>query len=219
MVTTDRSGQETPGSQARRTQAERRASSERRLLNAAAKLIGERGTTAVSFADIAREAGCSHGLPSYLFGSKTNLMLALVDNTLDLFRRQVLEPAVTDAGGEPGLDAVLSAIGAFLRSLRDPWAHTRALYVLIGEWQGAPDELKTALAEHHEAARELIRTSIQASQERGEVRADADADAAAVAILGALRGIGLQALMEPSAIDVDAVTRFVTDGTRRLLQA
>ena len=65
-----------------RTQAERRASSERRLLDAAAKVIAERGTTSVSFADIAREAGCSHGLPGYLFGSKTDLLLALVEDVL-----------------------------------------------------------------------------------------------------------------------------------------
>jgi aminoglycoside phosphotransferase (APT) family kinase protein len=40
----------------------------------------------VSFADIAREAGCSHGLPGYLFGSKTDLLLALVDDVLREFR-------------------------------------------------------------------------------------------------------------------------------------
>ncbi|HEY8545332.1 MAG TPA: helix-turn-helix domain-containing protein, partial [Acidimicrobiales bacterium] len=96
-----------------RTQAERRASSERKLLDAAAKVIAERGTSSVSFADIAREAGCSHGLPGYLFGSKTDLLLALVDDVLREFR-VLVEPAV---GRQRGLPALLATCRVFLESL------------------------------------------------------------------------------------------------------
>src|SRR5262245_53752766 len=93
-----------------RTQAERRATSEQKLLEATARVVARRGNTGVSFADIAREAGCSHGLPGYLFGSKTDLLLALVEDSLVRFRDELAAPAV---GGERGLRALLGMQEAY----------------------------------------------------------------------------------------------------------
>ncbi|HEY4397025.1 MAG TPA: hypothetical protein VGO28_05085, partial [Acidimicrobiia bacterium] len=45
----------------RRTQAERRATSEGRLLEAATTLVATRGTARASLTDIAATAGCSRG--------------------------------------------------------------------------------------------------------------------------------------------------------------
>ena len=186
-----------------RTQAERRATSERRLLDAAAKVIAERGTTSVSFADIAREAGCSHGLPGYLFGSKTDLLLALVDDVLREFRVVLVKPAV---GESRGLPALLVMMRVFLESLERPWPYTRAVYVMIGEAAGAPPELQAALNTHQDAARQLIVDAIHDGIELGQVRPDADPEAQAVILFGLLRGIGLQSLMDPGSVDVKAVT-------------
>jgi AcrR family transcriptional regulator len=189
-----------------RTQAERRATSERRLLDAAAKVIAERGTTSVSFADIAREAGCSHGLPGYLFGSKTDLLLALVDDVLREFRVVLVNPAV---GENRGLPALLVMLRVFLESLERPWPYTRAVYVMIGEAAGAPPELQAALNIHQDAARQLIVDAIHDGIELGQVRPDADPEAQAVILFGLLRGIGLQSLMDPGSMDVKAVTNEV----------
>lgn len=189
-----------------RTQAERRATSERRLLDAAAKVIAERGTTSVSFADIAREAGCSHGLPGYLFGSKTDLLLALVDDVLREFRVVLVKPAV---GESRGLPALLVMMRVFLESLERPWPYTRAVYVMIGEAAGAPPELQAALNTHQDAARQLIVDAIHDGIELGQVRPDADPEAQAVILFGLLRGIGLQSLMDPGSVDVKAVTNEV----------
>ena len=189
-----------------RTQAERRATSERRLLDAAAKVIAERGTTSVSFADIARETGCSHGLPGYLFGSKTDLLLALVDDVLREFRVVLVKPAV---GESRGLPALLVMMRVFLESLERPWPYTRAVYVMIGEAAGAPPELQAALNTHQDAARQLIVDAIHDGIELGQVRPDADPEAQAVILFGLLRGIGLQSLMDPGSVDVKAVTNEV----------
>ena len=198
-----------------RTQAERRASSERRLLDAAAKVIAQRGTTSVSFADIAREAGCSHGLPGYLFGSKTDLLLALVDDVLKEFRI-LADPAV---GGGKGLSALLATVRVFLESLDRPYPYTRAIYVMIGEAAGAPPELQKAINAHQDAARQLIVASLTEGIERGEVRPDVDPVAQAVVIFGILRGVGLQSLMDPASVDVEAVTAEVLGSLERALAA
>jgi AcrR family transcriptional regulator len=186
-----------------RTQAERRATSERRLLDAAAKVIAERGTTSVSFADIAREAGCSHGLPGYLFGSKTDLLLALVDDVLREFRVVLVNPAVGESRGLPALQVMMRV---FLESLERPWPYTRAVYVMIGEAAGLPPELQSALNTHQDAARQLIVDAIHDGIELGQVRPDVDPAAQAVILFGLLRGIGLQSLMDPGSVDVKAVT-------------
>jgi AcrR family transcriptional regulator len=198
-----------------RTQAERRAISERRLLDAAAKVIAQRGTTGVSFADIAREAGCSHGLPGYLFGSKTDLLLALVDDVLKEFQLLV-EPAV---GDRKGLPALLATLRVFLESLDHPYPYTRAVYVMIGEAAGAPPELQKALNAHQEAARRLIVDAIAEGIELGQIRPDVDPAAQSVVVFGILRGVGLQSLMDPASVDVEAVTAAALSSLERALAA
>ena len=63
----------------RRTQAERRDESERRLLRAAAELLVERGVKAATFENIAQRAGYSRGLVTERFGSKQGLIEALIE--------------------------------------------------------------------------------------------------------------------------------------------
>ena len=61
----------TPAARARpRTQAERTALSDRRMLEAAIRLIIERGTAGTTLREIGERAGYSRGLASYRFGNK-----------------------------------------------------------------------------------------------------------------------------------------------------
>ena len=60
----------------RRTQAERRAESDEKLLLAAASLIAEEGFNAATFEKIGARAGYSRGLASQRFGSKDGLIEA-----------------------------------------------------------------------------------------------------------------------------------------------
>ncbi|MGH9210830.1 MAG: TetR/AcrR family transcriptional regulator [Acidimicrobiales bacterium] len=197
-----------------RTQAERRATSQRRLLDAAARVVADRGTTSVSFAEIAKAAGCSHGLPGYLFGSKTEMLLALLDEALARFRDEVVPASMRDARG---LDALLGWLDVYIGSLDRPLPYTRAIYVMIGEDGAAPAELRRALNAHHDAVRALIRSALVDGVERGEVRPDVDGDAAATALFGMLRGIGTLVLLDPESVDVKALRLEVLASTRRAL--
>lgn len=196
-----------------RTQAERRASSERRLLDATAKVIAERGTSSVSFADIAKVAGCSHGLPGYLFGSKVDLLLALVDDVTKALRAQVLDPVVE----QRGLGAVLSAVRRFLESLARPTAYTRAMYVLLGEAPGAPTDLQEALRVYQDGVRQMFQRMVAEGIERGEVRPDVDPAAQAVILLALCRGIGQQVVLDPGTTDLEAVVADAVAAVTRAL--
>jgi AcrR family transcriptional regulator len=197
-----------------RTQAERRASSERRLLDATALVIAERGTTSVSFADIAKVAGCSHGLPGYLFGSKVDLLLALVEDVLTQLRAWLVDPVVAR---QRGLSATLGVLRTFLGTLADPTPHTRAMYVMLGEAPGAPPDLRRALQEYQEGVRRLFRQLLTEGIAGGEIRADVDPDAQAVVLLGLARGIGQQLVLDPDAVSLEAVTSEVMATVARAL--
>src|SRR6266540_2511459 len=134
---TGRKGTRKRRARSRRTQAERRAASEERLLEAAATLVATRGTARASLGDIAAAAGCSRGLPTYLFGSKEGLLLALADYLVERFRSRLFEPAVDH---RQGLPALLIWLQVYVDSLRgpiradvDPVAHAA---LLIGTLRG-----------------------------------------------------------------------------------
>lgn len=200
---------------ARRTQPERRATSERLVLDAAAQLIAERGSSKASFAEIAAVAGCSHGLPHYLFGSKANLLDALVGEIAERFSGQVVTEAVGDASGLQALRRVLST---FVRSLDDPWPMTRALYVLLGESLGPAPQLRPALNDYHDRLRDLIRGWLEQGIDAGEVRGDVDVDTYSALVVAMVRGIGLQVLSDPDAFDVRSLARQAVDSVDRDLR-
>ena len=204
----------TPSQRQGRTQAERRATSEQRLLNATARVIAQRGTTSVSFADIAKVAGCSHGLPGYLFGSKTDLLLALVEDVLERFRTDLVAPAIGDTRGLP---ALLGLQRAFLESLVRPLPYTRAIYVMMSETPALAPELQAAIRSHQDRARRLARERLVEGIELGHIRPDVDPDAQAALWFGTMRGIGQQVLLDPDAIDVPAVTEEVIETMTRAL--
>src|SRR5256886_15826820 len=89
------------GERTRRTRGGRRAASQGRLLEAAATLVATRGTARASLGDIAATAGCSRGLPTYLFGSQEGLLLALAAYLAERFRTRLFEPAREPRRGPP----------------------------------------------------------------------------------------------------------------------
>jgi AcrR family transcriptional regulator len=90
----------------RRTQAERRALSERRLLQAAERLISEQGCSRTTLAQIGEEAGYSRGLVTERFGSKQRLVEVLARQIQERFAVEALGPALE---GRTGLRAILIA--------------------------------------------------------------------------------------------------------------
>src|SRR3954465_181085 len=63
---------------ARRTQRERREETERKVLAAATALIARHGSRALTLAAVGEAAGYSRGIVSHHFGSRENLLRAVV---------------------------------------------------------------------------------------------------------------------------------------------
>jgi len=200
----------------RRTQAERRAASEERLLESAATLVATRGTARASLGDIAATAGCSRGLPTYLFGSKEGLLLALADYLVERFRTRLFEPALEQ---RQGLPALVIWLRVYVDSLRGPELQVRAACVLLGEALGSEPAFLPAVNRLHRNVRSMVEHYLREGIERGEIRHDIDPVAHAAILIGTLRGISLLAVTDPDSLDLDALASELVRTTEVALHA
>ena len=194
----DSLGSEASGAQ-RLTQADRSALSERRTLEAAVELMGERGYEKTTLAAIGKAAGYSRGLATHHFGSKADLFARVIRWISDKARRQ-LEPALQ---GRTGVDALLAFADAHRRFADENPVMTRALYVLWFQSLIADSPMRDAAIESLLGHRDRIRRIIEQGIGAGTVRGDADPAAEAIQFCGSLFGLGLQWLIDPTGSEVD----------------
>ncbi|MGH3585672.1 MAG: TetR/AcrR family transcriptional regulator [Pseudonocardia sp.] len=194
---------------ARRTQQERREKTEVALLTAAAELVVEDGVRSVTLARIGERAGYSRGIVTHQFGSKQAMLEALARATQAGF-----VPGLTDLS--PSLERMLRLIGGYVSALDGIGLMNRAFLLLWAEAATAP-ELAPIFRERDEAFRADIRADIVAGITDGTVHPGTPADAVAVAVVGQLRGIGLQYLLDPGAVDTGRLRLAVPEHWRRSL--
>jgi AcrR family transcriptional regulator len=187
----------------RLTQADRSALSERRTLEAAVQLMGERGYEKTTLAAIGEAAGYSRGLATHQFGSKADLFARVIHWISDKSRRQ-LEPALQ---GRSGVDALLAFADAHRRFADENPVVTRALYVLWFQSLIADSPMRDAAIEDLLGHRDRVRRIIEQGIAAGTVRADADPGAEAIQFCGALFGLGLQRLIDPTSFEVEDMNR------------
>src|SRR3712207_8939771 len=89
-------------------QAERRARTQARLLDAAVECLADLGYAATTTIDVARRAGVSRGAQQHHFRTKAELMAAAIDHAFTQ-RLALFQSAASTADFEEG-DAVGSAV-------------------------------------------------------------------------------------------------------------
>src|ERR1700761_265772 len=108
---------------ARRTQAERRAATRQRVLDAATALVASHGSRAVTMAAVGELAGYSRGIVNHHFGSRAELMVRLAEAAQRRF--------VPDPGGRRGREHVLRVVQDYLAMLD---SSPRDLRVFLRLW-------------------------------------------------------------------------------------
>ncbi|MFO1082313.1 MAG: TetR/AcrR family transcriptional regulator [Reyranellaceae bacterium] len=203
----------TSPSPARRTQEDRRSESEQRLLRAARRLIARNGAAGTTLAEIGLEAGYSRGLPSERFGSKQALLERLVDSVEQAFQAQV----ALDVGDRTGLAAVEARIRAHFNGALQGATGVRALYLLYMESLTVAPALRARIAALSRAYRDAFARHLREAQAAGEIRRDVDPAQQALVILGAIRGLINQWLIEPRGVDLAAARTTLVATVRRAL--
>jgi AcrR family transcriptional regulator len=187
----------------RRTQAERRAETERRVLDAAIGLIAEHGVRAVTMAAVGAAAGYSRGIANHQFGTRQGLIRAVAEEVQLRF--------APNPEGLRGRARVLSLVDGYLGSLETRSVDARVFLRLWAAAIGGEEpELAAVFAERDAYFRDYVAGAIAEGVEDGELRPGVDAGAVAVAVVGQLRGIGLQWQLSASSIDLDAVRAEVS---------
>lgn len=180
---------------ASRTQAERTAESDARMLDAAVRLIVERGADGATLKDVGKLAGYSRGLASYRFGSKASLFSFIVRAVGEDWLRQLGEAVANKVG----LDAIYAATDAHYRFVLEAADRIRAFYILWFNSIGPDPELKQVIANIHERRQRDVEAWIQSGIEAGTVRDDADVRGTAEQFCAAIIGIVYQWLVTPDA--------------------
>lgn len=204
--------EERPARALGRTQAQRRAEAEQRILQAAVDIIAERGIDQLTLAEAGEAAGYSRALPAHYFGSREDLILAVADHLVQGYRSRMEEgpPGV----GTGGLEALIARIAYYIDDNRQSGSRLKAFHEVLNAALNRP-ALAPAIAQlDHESAAGFSR-HIRAAIRRGEIRADVDAEAEGVLILSTLRGVMRQWLIAPDRIDLDAIRAEFIAGLRR----
>jgi AcrR family transcriptional regulator len=196
----------------RRTQAERRAQSDRNLLLAAAELIAEEGYAAATFEKVGARAGYSRGLAS--FGSKEGLIEALIDYLHERSDELAAGEHLLDM---PGLEAVLGSVDTFLANFAAETA-LRAYFIAMAGTVATLSRQRLAFAGSHMKAKERLMAQIERGQADGSVARDVDAEAAALMIGSLLLGLSTQWLIDPTT-DLDRIRATALGTLRRSLAA
>ncbi|WP_030903517.1 TetR/AcrR family transcriptional regulator [Streptomyces sp. NRRL F-5126] len=206
-----RSEQPSLAPRAPRTQEQRRAQTRAALLAAAAELVVESGVRALTLARVGERAGYSRGIVTHHFGSKQAMFEALAKSSQSGF-----VPGIGDM--PPGLERLVALADGYVRELGRDDVAGRAFLLLWAESATAP-ELSLIFRERDEAFRADLRADVTAGVADGTIRADSDPGDVAAAVLGQLRGIGLQRLLDPAAVDAQRLGRALAVQWRRALSA
>jgi AcrR family transcriptional regulator len=203
---------------ARRTQAERRADSERRIIEATIHTIGQKGTMHMTLADVGEAAGYSRGLPAAIFGTKENLIVQAAKSIMD----QPANRTLFDAEPGDGVAEMIDLIERWFTMSIEGVGEGRGLMVLLtdgmpSEAAARSPELYQVLQAIDEAARGRFKSFLENSRGRGELRAGVDIEAEAMLILGTVRGMVWQWIINPGAFDLIRIGRVFTGQLRQRL--
>ncbi len=186
----------TPG--LRRTQAERRAESENRLLNAAAEIIASEGYLAATLERVGERAGFSRGLASRKYGSKDGLIEAVIWRVSAHVNEQV---DLAIAGVRDPLDRLLRLFDRFVELVICD-VSVRAYFVLFSAMIANRLDTANVFDEVQRRFGERIEALIAEAQTAGSVPSNLPVKHAAFMVGCLLAGISIES--EAKMLDADA---------------
>ncbi|QRY43289.1 TetR/AcrR family transcriptional regulator [Mycolicibacterium boenickei] len=178
------------------TQPERVEQSSRRLLQAAAELIVEKGWEATTAAEIGRRAGYSRAMVHARYGSK--------DAILDAFQDVYVARLNPDPEpGATGLQQVLAHFDRVQEIHAEDAAVTRAMFVSAFEAVKTTSPLRDGVRAQLAGAAIKIEAGLRTGIADGSLRPDIDVDMALRDITGSIFGIAFQWVVLPEDHDLD----------------
>jgi AcrR family transcriptional regulator len=184
-----------------RTQAERTALAETRMVLAAIELLNTAGIQGTTLVAIGEKAGYSRGLATHHFGSKAGLFTTVLRRLSAAWSKELKQKL----GDRTGLPAIVTAIDAHLQhALRHP-EYIRAQNILWGAALDPSSEFKPNVAEFMQIQRESVACWVEGGKKAGEIKKSVKPSRFAEQFYGGLIGINHQWLVSP---DFDLATAY-----------
>lgn len=196
----------------RRTHAERREEAAQRMLDAAVRIVAERGLEHLTLAECGEAAGYSRGLAAHYFGTKDELIAAIANHIVQDYTQR----SRGGSRGKKGLDGFLNAVDFYIESGRTRVLELRAFNAVLATGPSHP-ELADAIAKLNSESVDAFARGLETCRKLGAVRADIDTHAQARIIVAMLRGVMTQWLLDPNGVDLDAVKAALLSSLRRSL--
>jgi AcrR family transcriptional regulator len=196
----------------RQTQAERRETAERAILEAAKTIVARRGLDELTLNEAGELAGYSRALPAHYFGTKSALIAALADHIMASYAVRVRATVVP---GE-GLDRLCERVAFYIDDgCRDPQS-LRAFQAILGGGL-TRSELAPLVKRLNAESIDGLATLIKRARDKGEIRADARPRAEASIILASMRGVMFQWLIDPDHVKLSRVRDTLVSSIRESL--
>jgi AcrR family transcriptional regulator len=181
-----------------RTQTERTALSETRLVEAARELILTRGTHYTTLTEVGERAGYSRSLAAIRFGSKEKLF-GEIASAFARSWNEACDEYVRSKRGLEAFRAVFDAVVNFI--LKDP-NYLRAIHILYFETVGSSELMRNQQADQHAHYRSKVASWIREGIEDGEVKSTVEPESIAVQYVSFFSGTVYQWLARPDAINI-----------------
>jgi AcrR family transcriptional regulator len=198
----------------RRTHAERREIAERRMLDAAVRIVAERGLEYLTLAECGEAAGYSRGLAAHYFGSKDALITAIATQIVEDYARRLRG----NSNGRRGLDGFLYSVGFYIDSGRERLLQLRAFHSVLASSLTQSD-LSSSIAKLNRQSVEAFAHGMRTCIKQGAMRADINPIEQATILLCTLRGLMSQWLIDPKGVDLEAAKAELLENLRRSLSA
>lgn len=166
--------------------------SRRRVLEAAEKLIAERGFEKTSIVEIAKRAGVSRGSIPWHFENKAGILLAVVEGVTQR------ELRIDELGEDATAADVFARYAELIRS-----GGARLMFSVLNEAVTATGSVREQYQEYYATERERI---VEWMVLEGAGSAE-ECEPLAGAILASLLGATLQWLVDPERVDLEALVR------------
>ncbi|WP_337188123.1 helix-turn-helix domain-containing protein [Phenylobacterium sp.] len=183
-----------------RKQAERREEAEAKILNAAIRLLVDRGYDRFTLADVGEAAGYSRALPAHYFGKKDDLLNEVVRFIIQHYRANLAE---IDAVA-PGLPYLVARIRTNAEAAGT--RQGRALLLLQAE-ATVRRQLKRTIIDFNLRGEKNWEEAIRRGMDAGHIRPDVNARHEALVIFSFLRGQNGFAAIDPK-FDVSGTTEY-----------
>ncbi|MEM7016416.1 MAG: TetR/AcrR family transcriptional regulator [Pseudomonadota bacterium] len=185
-----------------RTQEERKAESERRIIRAAIELFAQQGYIRTTMNQVGDLAGYTGGLVSHRFGNKEGLLRAVIKRVGQRFAEDQLQPVTTQENAEV---AITTYIDIYLREVVVRESRMRALYVMMGEALGSVPEIRDEIAQFNSGFRKQISALVERGIAQKVFHDNVNPELAATMIIGLLRGIVMQYLVDHKALNIETI--------------